>query len=202
MKLTIKLDEINYGDVAVRAMPLLAQSVGAFHGAVGMLVAAISTYLPEELIHNVFDAIPEERKNEFIAEFTAEYKPKILQAVNMLSEKHKIGVNLNDLTIAPNLTVVAQIGKIDYICIADRFLPIIKEKLLNMGGLVVMFRGMIHNASAEQIVGLLDRFVGDNKDAFLASLLNHNQNTLISAIEDIAHKQDIHLKIGTIVMEA
>lgn len=201
MKLTIKLDELNYGDVAVRAMPLLTQSIDAFQGAVGMLVAAASVYLPEELIRNVFDAIPEERKNEIIAEFAAEHKDRILRTVNELSKKHKIGVNLNDLTIDPNLTVVAQIGKIDYVCIADRFLPIIKEKLLNKGGLVVMFRPMIQNASAEQIVGLLDRFVGDNTDAFLASLVNQSPRTLISAIEDAADKQNIRLKISAIVLE-
>ena len=60
---------------------------------------------------------------------------------------------------------------------------------------------VIRNASAEQIVGLLDRFVGDNKEAFLASLINQNQKTIISAIEDAAQKQNIRLKINSILLE-
>ena len=101
-----------------------------------------------------------------------------------------------------NLTIAAEVYEIDYISILDRFLPEIRSKLLSMGRLVVMFRPMIQNASAAQIVGLLDRFVGDNKEVFLASLVNQNQKKLISAIEDAADKQNIRLKISAIVLEA
>ena len=100
------------------------------------------------------------------------------------------------------MTIAAEVGEIDYITIVDRFLPVIRDKLLGMGGLVAMLRPMIQNASAEQIVGLLDRFVGDKKETFLVSLVNQNQKKLISAIEDTADKQNIRLKISAIVLEA
>lgn len=99
------------------------------------------------------------------------------------------------------MNIVAEVSKIDYIAIVDRFLPVIRDKLLGMGGLVAMFRPMIHNASSEKIVGLLDRFVGENKEAFLASLINQNHHNLISAIEDAAQKQNIRLKINSIILE-
>ena len=200
MKLTIKLDEINYGDVAVRAMPLLRHSAGNIHGSVGRMVAAI-TNLPENLIRDVFNAIPAYEKNTILADFAVEYKSRILKTLNNLSGQYKLGLQLKDFTVDQNLTIAAEVGEIDYISIVDRFLPVIRDKLLGMGGLVAMFRPMIQNASAEQIVGLLDRFVGDNKEAFLASLINQNQQNLISAIEDAAPKQNIRLKINSILFE-
>lgn len=200
MKLTIKLDEINYGDVAVRTMPLLKHSAGNIHGSIGRMAFAI-TNLPENLIRDIFDTIPTYEKNEILAGFAVEHKGRILNTLNNLSVNYKLGLQLKDFTVDQNLTIRAEVGEIDYISIVDRFLPEIRSKLLSMGGLVVMFRPMIQNASAVQIVGLLDRFVGDNKEVFLVSLVNQNQKKLISAIEDAADRQNIRLKISAIVLE-
>ena len=200
MKLTIKLDEINFGDVAVRAMPLLSSSAVNIGGAVGRMAYAI-TDLPESLIRDVFDAIPACEKNEILAAFAVEYKGRILNTLNNLSSDYKLGLQLKDFMVDRNLTIAVEVDEIDYIKIVDRFLPEIREKLLSMGGFVAMFRPMIQNASAQQIVGLLDRFVGDNKEVFLASLVNQNQQNLISAIEDAAQKQNIRLKINSILLE-
>lgn len=200
MRLMMNLGEIDYGDVAIKVMPLLAQSAERFHGAAGKTVAAIAN-LPDNLIRDIFDAIPVEQKNEIIADFTVEYKERILRTLNDLSTNHKLGLQLADCSIDQNLNIMAEISEIDYVAIVDRFLPMIRDKLLGMGGLVTMFRPVIRNASAEQLCGLLDRFVGDNKEHFLASLVNQNQQRLISAIEDAAQKQDISLKISSIILE-
>lgn len=200
MKLTIKLDGINYGDVAVKLMPLLAQSAGSFCGAVWKTVSAIAN-LPDNLIRDIFDAIPENEKNGIIAAYAMEYKDRILSKLNNLSMHHNLGLKLADCLIDQDLNIMAEVSEIDYIAIVDRFLPAIRDKLLSMSGLVAMFRPMIQNASAEQIMGLLDRFAGENKEAFLASLINQNQHNLISTIEDAAEKQNIHVKINSIILE-
>ena len=200
MKLTIKMDAINYGDVAVKLMPLLAQSAGSFRGAAGKTVSAIAN-LPDNLIRDIFDAIPENEKNGIIAAYAMEYSNRILAKINDFSMYHNLGLKLAECSIDQDMNIVAEVSKIDYIAIVDRFLPVIRDKLLGMGGLVAMFRPMIHNASAEQIVGLLDRFVGENKEAFLASLINQNQHNLITAIEDAAQKQNIHVKINSVILE-
>lgn len=200
MKLTIKLDEINHGDVAVKVMPLLAQSAGNFHGAVGKTLSAISN-LPENLIRDIFDAIPEVEKNGIIAAYATEHKDRILNKLNEMSMHHNLGLKMADCLIDQNLNIMADVSEINYVSIVDRFLPVIRDKLLGMGGLVAMFRPMIQNASAEQIVGLLDRFVGDNKEAFVTTLINQNQKNLIAAMENAAQKQNIRLKIHSILLE-
>lgn len=75
MKLTIKIREINYGDVAVKALPLLGSAAQNYGSAVEKTIAAVSM-LPEELIHSIFDAIPTEQKNDLVSAFVMEYGEK------------------------------------------------------------------------------------------------------------------------------
>jgi hypothetical protein len=200
MKLTINLNEINYGDVAVKVVPLTAKMKKAESGAVGKLIDAIAVF-PEHLIRDIFGAIPDDTKNEIIAEFVMEYKENVLSKLNNLSDCHKLGLQLADCSVDRNLNIMAKVSRIDYVAVADRFLPAIRSKLLSMGGLVTMFRPLIQSASAEQIVGLMDRLLGDKKETFLASLVNQNQQSLISAIEDAATKQNIRLKVNSVMLE-
>ena len=65
MKLTINLNEINYGDVAVKMMPLLGKEEMYFSEAVGKTLNAIAA-LPENLIREIFEVIPAEQKNEIV----------------------------------------------------------------------------------------------------------------------------------------
>lgn len=73
--------------------------------------------------------------------------------------------------------------------------------MLEMGGMTVLLQPVIEHAPAERLVGLLERFVGDKKNEFIASLINRNQHNLISSIENISESQDIHLKIEFIFVE-
>lgn len=122
--------------------------------------------------------------------------------INKVSEEYTLGVTLSKLIVYKDLELTAAIDRIDYLCLAERFLPMIKEKLLAVGGVVALLQPVIEKASADQICGLLDRIVGSNKDGFAAALINQNQQTLISVIEDAAGKQNIRLKLDSIFAQA
>ena len=200
MNLTIKIDEINYGDVAVKAMPLLREAARKQNGAVGKLLGAL-TELPEYQISDLLDAISVTVKNEIISDLATEHSNTILRIINDAAYEHQIGVVLSNYTLNRNLVMEIDVHRINYPAVAERFLPVIREKLMTMGGLAILMRPLIAHASAEQICDLMDRFLGDNKNAFVVSLINQNQNTLISAIESAAMEQNIRLKIGKIHAE-
>lgn len=200
MKIIVKINEINYGDVAVKAMPFLRKAAQSQNNAVGKTIAAISQ-LPDDLIYNIFDVIPMEQKNDIVAAFAMENKEKILAAVNKMSKDYKIGVMLSNYALNQELELAAVVSEIDYQTIAERFLPEIREKLLSMGGMVGFLKPVIEMASAEQVCGLLDKILGKNKDAVIASLINMNQQKLISLIEETAAKQNIRLKVASVFLE-
>ena len=143
-----------------------------------------------------------ERKNEIVAAFAMENKEKILAVVNKMSKDYKIGVTLSNYAMTQELELAANVSESDYRTSAERFLPEIREKLLNMGGVVGFLKPVIEKASAEQICGLLDKILGNKKEALIASLINMNQQKLISLVEDTARKQNIDLKINSIIVEA
>lgn len=200
MKIIVKIKEINYGDVAVKAMPFLKKAAQSQNNAVGKTIAAVSQ-LPDDLIYNIFDVIPMEQKNDIVAAFAMENKEKILAAVNKMSKDYKIGVMLSNYALNQELELAAVVSEIDYQAIAERFLPEIREKLLSMGGMVGFLKPVIEKASAEQVCGLLDKILGKNKDAVIASLINMNQQKLISLIEETAAKQNIRLKVASVFLE-
>lgn len=201
MKLTIKIDEINYGDVAVKTMPLLEDTGKRYSPAIEKTMTAIAA-LPERLIREIFDTIPDVQKNDIIAALAMENKGRLLGVMNSVLCGQGIGIELADYSLNAELELTAEISRIDYRRIVDKFLPAIREKLLDMGAATMLLRPVINAASAEQICGLMDRILGDRKNAFIASILNQNQKTLISVIESTAQKQGIYLKINTFSLQA
>lgn len=182
MHLHLKLKTVNYGDVAVKAMPMLAERQGQFPGSAGMILDAFSV-LPAGLVREVFDAVPVEQKNRIVAAFAEEKKKKILGLLNGISRG--LGMTLSDYTMGEDLSLAAEIGNIDYLALAEKFLPTIQEKLAAMDRIPSVLRAVIRFATAEKLVGMLDHFVSD-KDAFFASLINQSDGKIISMIEKLA----------------
>lgn len=201
MEITMKIDRIDYGDAAVRLLGILNQTAQHRDGAAAKLLSAMAQ-LPQELIVGLFDAIPTEQKNDIAASFAQEHKAHLLSLVNNLAQAHRVGLSVSDFSMNRHLEIMAVVDDIDYPCLVDRFLPLVKRNLLARGGMAALLRPMIEKASVDQICDLLDRFVGINKDAFMATLINQNQDKLVELIEEIAAKQNIRLKISSVSAQA
>lgn len=198
MKLTIKLESIDYGDVAVKLMPMLGQS--RTDGSIGLALEALAA-LSEDLIRQVFDAIPQQRKDEIVAAFAMEKKDALLGMLNDMSREQELGITLENYRMNPELNIAVDVEEINYLRISERFLPMLREKLLTMRTIPSFLKPAIQNATAEQLLKLLDRFVR-NKDSLVASLINQNQQKLILLLERTGRKQGIHVKIGSVCVEA
>lgn len=200
MKVTIRIREINYGDVALKAMPLMQKVGERKNNATGKIILAISN-LPDGLIYDFFDAIPVEQKNEIAAAYATENKEKFLGAANKISADYRVGITLSDYTVDQNLVFTALIEEIDYQTIAEKFLPEIRDYLLSLVSLSGFLKPVVEKASAKQICDLLDKFLGKKKESVIVSLMNKNQLKLISLIEETARKWNIGLKINSIIAE-
>ena len=201
MKIRITVGELNYGDVAVKAMPIIAKAMEGREGAAAKAIAMVAG-IPEEWIRGTLETIPRDQINEVVVGFAEEYKPRLVQTINQLSAEHRIGVTVSDVSVSRDMEIVMTVDRIDYLCVAERFLPVIKEKLLGLGGMVRLLRPVIEGASPAQVCGLMDRFLGDRKDSFVASMINQNQQTLIASAEDAAKKQNIRLTIRELDVQA
>lgn len=201
MLFTIQLDHLDHADAVRKAIPLLEETVRPHSTAVSRTIAVFGR-LPEELFRQVFDAIPDPEKNGIIADFICEYGPALTAEINRLCAQHRFGVTLSDLFMAQELQLNAQVESIDYLCIAEQLLPVLRQALLNHGGTAsFLLRPLILSATAAQICTLLDRILGAGKDAFLVNLLNQNQHLLIPLIEKAAAEQGVRLSIRSLSMQ-
>lgn len=197
MELKLKIEEINYGDIAVKMLPAMCSS-GKLDSKAWQLTRDAAACLPEHLVRALAESISAKQKNAIIAAFAAEHESGVLKLLNGLMERHRVGVQLSGFRLQPDLTLTAQIARIDYPVLVERFLPKLKELLLSRGGMAAMMRPLIEGASAEQICGLLDRFLGARKEELLVTLVHQNQRTLLSLLENMARKQNVHLKISSL----
>ena len=201
MKLSIKMDELNYGDVFIKLARFLAVVPGEYSGPYGKKVSEM-TELPSFQIRNLCSALSDEEKAELLSGFASECKESLLQIVNSELKRQQINVTATDFTIDRDLNVTAQCSQLDYPNLVGKFLPAVRKRLLKTGGAAALLRPVIEKASAEQICGLMDRFLGNNKDAFLASMINQNQRKIISLIEKIAEKEHLRLTVASVQAEA
>ena len=195
MELRFKIEEINYGDVVLAAKPYLLKTFANRTDAVAM-AATTAAGLSPKLIRVMMAEITDERMSELISVFTTEYKEKIISMVNDLSAKQKLGVKIGDFEVTPDLEIWAKTAQVDYPSVVERFLPLVKEKLLNMGGPVALVKPMIQNASAAQICGLMDKLLGSKKEAFNINLINQNGEKLVSVVEKKAAQKKVRLKVS------
>lgn len=197
MKIIIRIQELNYGDLAVRAMPVLNRAAGRRSGAAAMTLEAL-TQLPDHMIRSISEAIPEETNRNILVEFAAESRVRLTEYVNALLKEHRMGITISDITLDHQMEITAPVMKIDYPRLVETFLPEVREKLLGLGGMVKLLHPVIRKASAQELCSLLDRFCGSKKDSMLASLVNQNQKALIFRMETLAAKQGIRLKIQSV----
>lgn len=200
MKLTAKIARIDYGDAAVKLLPLLTDAPDRCPGVFGQKLSAMAD-LSEPLIRDALSRLPETEKAALLSDFTAEHREGLLSAVNGNLSRRKLGVTVTDLSVSRNLEVTVTLGQLDYPNLVSRFLPAVRKKLLSPGGPAALLRPMIEKASPEQICSLLDRFAGGNRDAFLASLISQNQKPLISFLEKAAEREHISLRIQSVQAE-
>ena len=77
MKLTAKIRRIDYGDLVEMALPMIRELFKTENEAIRLTIDTILT-LPPELIRSLLEAVPEERRNEIVAAYAAQYSREIL----------------------------------------------------------------------------------------------------------------------------
>ena len=136
MKITMKIQHIRYGDVAVQALPVLAEKLPAEDTAMNKLLRAI-THLPEDVVYSLFDAISQQEKNEIVSLLVQENKEKILAYATQFLQEQQIGLTLQNLAVTSDLAVELDVLDIDYGSLVQKLLPLIQDKLFESYGAAV-----------------------------------------------------------------
>lgn len=203
MQIKIKISRISYSDIAVAALPYARQNTAQWGNSIASVIAALTGHPQEEIrrqldtltaeqVRELVDAVPPETIQMALSNIVTDHSDKIVNMINALSASENLGITVSSVSLSADLTAKLEVSRIDYPVVVEKFLPGLKKSLLSAGGVPSLLRPMIEKASVPQICALLDRLPGD-KDSLLATLINQNQQRLISKVQEIVEGAGVQL---------
>lgn len=198
MKITMKIQDIHYGDVAVQALPILEEKLPVEDTAMNKLLRAITRF-PEDVVYSLFDAIPQQEKDEIVSLLVQENKEKILAYATQFLQEQRIGLTIQNLAVASDLAVELDILDIDYGSLVQKLLPLIQDKLAENHDNMANILGKIPAGSPNIILGFLPQKA---KDDIAAYLINKGQDQILRFAMQAAADRNIRLELAGLAVEA
>lgn len=197
MKITMNIQDIHYGDVAVQAFPVMAEKLPAEDTAMNKLLRAIA-HLPEDVVYSLFDAIPQQEKNEIVFLLVQENKEKILAYATQFLQEQRIGLTIQNLAVASDLAVELVILDIDYGSLVQKLLPLIQDKLAEEHDNMANILGKIPAGSSNILLGFLPQKA---KNDIAAYLINKGQDQILRFAMQAAANRNIRLELADLNVE-
>ncbi len=197
MKITMKIQDIHYGDVAVQALPLLVEKRPTEDTAMNKLLRAIA-HLPEDVVYSLFDAIPQQEKNEIVSLLVQENKEKILAYATQFLQEQRIGLTIQNLAVASDLALELDILDIDYGSLVQKLLPLIQDKLAEEHDNMANILGKIPAGSSNILLGFLPQKA---KNDIAAYLINKGQDQILRFAMQAAANRNIRLELADLNVE-
>ena len=98
MELKIKLDEIDYGALAVRLLPMLPEEAIADSGLVsGFLLGSIKKQ--PGILKSIIDALPEEKKEEMVISLLSQNEGKLTGKLNELARQNGLPIKVEEIKL-------------------------------------------------------------------------------------------------------
>ena len=199
MKIKVNIEELNYGDVAVQAMPIIRSHIEQTDDAMSAILLAV-TQLPDPLVHQIFDTVSEQQKNLIVSLLVEENQQTILNGIAAFLDKNQIGVKIGQLCVTEQLEVLLDVKDIDYVGLIQRFLPLVSQRLEQGEGASGLL-SRLTGAGVHSVRTILAFIPQDGKDNLAAYLINSNQQLIAGWIMSEMQNKHIQLKIKEIVAE-
>lgn len=190
MKIKMNITKLCYGDVAVKAIPALSARMQQ-ESAIAHIFAALAR-LSEQTIHQIFDEIPEQEKNQIVSLLCKENQDRILTVCNQLLKRKGSFLVLTSIEIDEHLGVCVEAGEIDYAGMIRAFLPMVQERLASSSDAAAALLQKLPLNNADVILRFMPQA---SKDAMAAYLLNANQEKICALAEQSAKEYGICLSV-------
>lgn len=98
MEIKIKIENIDYADLAVALMPLIRGKLQEKPGAVAKILAGL-TSLPEGLIRTTLGALPQDTKDEIAAMLINENQEKLIAMIQNYAKENGVSLTIGSLRV-------------------------------------------------------------------------------------------------------
>ena len=98
MKITFEINEIDYGALVERFLPLVHDKLAEKDGTGAMILAKIAT-MPPEVAGKMVDMLPQTTKDEIAVMLVNKNKDNIVKMVLEYAEKNKLYFKIDDFKV-------------------------------------------------------------------------------------------------------
>lgn len=144
MKIAMKIQDICYEDVAVLALPSLEHRLPRNDTALSKLLRAIAR-LPVDVVHSLFDAIPQQEKNDMVSLLVLENKDRLQYYAENLLHAEGVRIRVLDLQVTKELQVMWELSEVNYAALTRKFPPLIQGKETMYDGIAAVLRELQRN---------------------------------------------------------
>lgn len=196
MRVNVRIKEIDYCDVILKAMPALKSKAPDDGSAMAKIISVV-TQLPDDVIRTMVDAISQEDKNEIVVCLVRENREKLKQVLSQILKQNGIELSLRELSISNKMELGIGIINLNYGALAERYLPMVHRYNVTDVYTTTML------ASLAALSGMLlrkavDKIPQQKKDKIVADLVNKNSKAIMTKIEKIALKQGIRIQLSAL----
>lgn len=184
IEMRVKIKEINYGDVAIMALSVLDERDLSEKASVRKMVVFVKE-LPEESIRTLLDMFSKEQLNEFLSLLIAENQEAILRKLEKRMEEKGIGLKVGKLELHTDGEMILFVKDIAYQSILAAVAP--KKKKWE-----IMLKAM----------RMSTRDGRNGLETMLLSLINRNQERILSWISHFAAKNGVRAQLDDLQVKS
>ena len=97
MKITLEIDDLDYGSVIAALLPMVHEKFEKDDGSVANKILAKLTALPPSSAKKMVNLMPKDTQNEIVVLLINKNKEKILDVVTNLAKKKEVSVQIGNL---------------------------------------------------------------------------------------------------------
>ena len=98
MDIKLKVNRINYGDLAAWCLPVVSDKLAGEEGSIPKLLSKL-TAVPPGMVRGMLNALPEDTKNELAAYLINRNKEQILAGITNYLQQQGVDVAFGDLFV-------------------------------------------------------------------------------------------------------
>lgn len=200
MKLKIRIREIDFCDIILKAMPVLRENT-AYDGSAGSKIISVVTQLPQNVIRAMLEAVPQKDQCEIVTLLVRENRDKLHQGLSRILKENEIDVSLDELSLSDAMELTISVSNLNYAALAVKYLPLIHGNLPVGENTVIEMLAKLAKLPVMVLYGALAKIPQDKKDEAVAFLINRNADRIIAKMEDMLSEQDIHIRLEDLAVE-
>ena len=99
MKVTLKISDVDYAELAVQSLPLIRDKIQLSDGTAAKILLKL-TRLPPHLIRSTLDALPQATKDDIAILLLKLNKEKVAGGLQDIVRAHGITLTIDDITFS------------------------------------------------------------------------------------------------------